>query len=795
VTENHEPLDSPWPDPGEDSVLFLLDADNRTEESVLQRWLASTRATSAAEDTKTAQVVLPILYGKKGRLEIGELPGKLGMEGRTSVVPLRVVWLPTKSARQSTPRFRDLILGDPRHPGRFAAQMIMRRNPERARCIAGASATIDELHERYSELRIADGVDEAETAEDFAAFVVRRAGLALDVAERRLQGNRYKVPRYVADGLRASPRYNKAMEKLAVELGRPVAELHEEARAYMKEMIAEPNSFFIDWMGKVTRFIVSLGYGKEIVYDTADLERTRQILREYPAALLWTHKSHVDGMAMISVMYDNDLPAPHSLGGINMAFAGLGTLGRKSGVIYIRRTFQDNPVYKLVFRHYLGYLMEKRFPFSWAFEGTRSRVGKLMPPRYGLIKYVLEAAHATRARDLHFIPVSISYDLIGEVADYAMEQSGRKKRPESLRWFLGYVAKMRAPKGRIYFDLGEPVVIEGVTPPPEDIDMSKTAFEVAVRVNNMTPVTFPSLAATVLLGWAPRAITREEFRAEVLEFVIWLRKRNIRLTDNFGRGHDEQLEELARLTIERGLVSRYDEGLEPVYGISDDQYAEAGYYRNTIVHYFVNKAILELALIKSIDAEAADRVDTFWDETDRLRDLFKFEFFYSQKDEFREQLAQEMAMYVTDWLAVLEGDAQGVHEMLADMRPLLAHATLLPYVEAYGIVAEVLEQLEPGVGIDIKECVSLSLKYGEQRYLQRRISSKASIAKLLFENGYKLFDNLGLTAGGDPAIAKQRATVSAEFAELSDRLARIQKLAQMPRKKRRATANARSNGE
>jgi glycerol-3-phosphate O-acyltransferase len=478
-----------------------------------------------------------------------------------------------------------------------------------------------------------------------------------------------------------------------------------------------------------------------------------------------------------------------------MAFAGLGMLGRKSGIIYIRRTFQDNPVYKLVFRHYLGYLMDKRFPFSWAFEGTRSRIGKLMPPRYGLIKYVIEAAHATRARDLHFIPVSISYDLIGEVADYALEQSGAQKRPESLRWFLGYVAKMRAPKGRIYFDFGEPVVIDGATPPPEEVDMAKTAFEIAVRVNNMTPVTFPALAATVLLGWAPRAITLDEFRTEIRDYVVWLLKRKIRLTDNFDKGHDKQLVELARLTIERGLVSMYDEGSEPVYGITEDQYAVAGYYRNTVVHYFVNKAILELALVKASDTGTADRVSTLWDETDRLRDLFKFEFFYSPKDEFREQLAEEMSMYVKNWEAVLSGDGQGVVDMLTNMRPLLAHATLLPYIEAYGVVAEVLESLEPGVGIDEKECVALSLKYGEQRYRQRRISSKASIAKLLFTNGYNLFSNLGLTADGDPTLAEKREVVSAEFAELSDRLERIHKLAQTPQAKRPAKVRVRNNGE
>ncbi len=132
--------------------------------------------------------------------------------------------------------------------------------------------------------------------------------------------------------------------------------------------------------------------------------------------------------------------------------------------------------------------------------------------------------------------------------------------------------------------------------------------------------------------------------------------------------------------------------------------------------------------------------------------------------------------------------------MLAGMRPLVAHATLLPYIEAYGIVAEVIERLEPGIGIDSKECVALSLKYGEQRYLQRRISSKASIAKLLFENGYRLFSNLGLTAGGDPATFEQRKAVSSEFTELSERLARVQKLAQSPRVRSDAAENSQGSG-
>ena len=776
MTIDSEPSQSPWPEPPEESVLFLLDASHDVEQELLERWLTTTSADSELAHAKVSQLVLPVLFGKKGRLVVGELPQYLEMDGDTRVIPLRVVWLPAKSARESAPRVRDLVLGDPRHPRRLGAKMIMRWNPERARCIAGDSATIGEMRGQFSDLLRAAESDEADTANDFAAYVVRRAGVALDIAERRLRGNRYKVPHFVADSIRASPKFNRAMEKLAQELGKPVAELHEEASGYMKEMVAQPNSFFIDWMGMVTRSIVSLGYGKEIVCNEADIERTRQIMRDYPTALLWTHKSHVDGMAVMSVLYENDLPSPHSLGGINMAFGVMGALGRKSGVIYIRRTFADNPVYKLVFRHYLGYLMEKRFPFSWAFEGTRSRVGKLMPPRYGLIKYVVEAAHATRASDLHFIPVSISYDLIGEAADYAMEQAGQEKRPESLSWFLGYVKKLRAPMGQVYFDLGEPVVIKGPTPAPDDMDLSKTAFEIAVRVNNMTPVTFPSLACIALLSAAPKALTFNEFRSAVGELVGWLRKRNIRMTDNFEKGHNEQLAELAGITIDRGLISRYDEGEEPVYSLAEDRYPVASYYRNTVVHYFVNKALIELAWIGVLDRDKKSRVDAFWDETERLRDLFKYEFFYSPKDEFREQIDQELLLYDKAWQSALAGDEETALALIASMRPLIAHASLLPYVEAYGIVAQVLERLGPGMSVDEKECVAAALKLGQQRFLQRQISSKASIAKLLFSNGYKLFSNQDLTSDGDSAVVGRRAVVAREFAELSERLARIRKL-------------------
>src|SRR5699024_2302581 len=148
--------------------------------------------------------------------------------------------------------------------------------------------------------------------------------------------------------------------------------------------------------------------------------------------------------------------------------------------------------------------------------GTRSRNGKLGPPRYGMLKYVIDAAHATQTRNLHLIPVSISYDLIGETPDYAREDSGQPKQAENLGWLMEYLHRLRSPMGNVYLDFAEPVVLEGPAPQPSDELLQQAAFEVARRVNDRVPVTLPSLMCLALLGAAPRAMTYAELDKAIL---------------------------------------------------------------------------------------------------------------------------------------------------------------------------------------------------------------------------------------------------------------------------------------
>jgi len=754
----------PWPCQDCNSVLFILDVINSFEENLLREWIDSHLAQRS--HIQRHEVVIDLSDDRKG-IDSEKLVTQLELPQETLVAPLRIAWLPTEAAINSGPRLRDLVLGDPRRPSPKKGRKIIELSPSRMQLINGAPDSIGNLRDRYQHKY---GIPTSEAPQSFAKFVARQATIVLDISERRLQGGRYKVPRYVAESLRANRAYNEALDTLASEQGTTKSELMKTASEYMKELISIPSTFWLDVWARFVNFCLRLGYEEDLVYNQQEVEELRKVVRDHPSMLLWTHKTYLDGMVVPKVLYDHDFPMPHMFGGANLNFPGLGFLVHRSGGIFIKRSFQDNELYKATLRHYIGYLMEKRFPMNWSFEGTRSRLGKLMPPKYGLLKYVLEACHATDARQIHIVPISISYDLIRDVEEYATEQTGRGKGPESLRWFVGYVRSLARPMGKVYMDIGEPVVLDRAPNPDDSLALSKIAFEVAVEANRVTPITFPSLLTMVLLGAAPRALTEEEVIEDLRVLLEWAESRNLRISKDFDRAYADHIDGLLGIMIDEGVVTRYDEGLETVYGIAMEQHPMASYYRNTIIHFFVNKAIIELAALKASEQETDDAVGVFWQEVDHLRDLFKFEFFYSPSEQFHQEIREELDRYGVDWEQLLAQGPLGFQMLLPAMVPLVSHAGLLTYAEAYSVAADVLARLDPWESLEEQECITQSLKLGKQAFLQRRISSESSIGKLLFKNGFKMLEHRQLTEGGADDLKEQRTAVAREIRDVLRRI-------------------------
>lgn len=756
---------SPWPETESGQVLFILDARNDLEEELLSGWVLRHHRNDHGGAT-VPQIRIDLKDERTG-FHNDHLALALALPPETLIIPLRVHWLAPEGSSGLLGLGRQLLMGDPRQPSVRRGRRILRQRPEQVQLIAGQPDSLENLRQRFEAHR-AESRILGESG--LASFVARQAAVVLDIAERQLKGGRYKVPRHVAATLMSSGGFHRAVEALAREQDRPIKDLLEEAAEYMEEMVSTPSSFWLDIYSRFNTFCLRLGYEEDIVFDRAAMEELRTVVRNHPSILLWTHKTYLDGLVVPKVLFDNDFPMPHMFGGANLNFPGFGHLLHRAGAIFIKRSFQDNELYKLTLRHYVGYLMEKRFPMNWAFEGTRSRLGKLMPPRYGLLKYVLEACHDTRAEQIHIVPISISYDLIRDVEEYAREQTGESKRAESLKWFVGYVRSLARPMGKVYMNIGRPVVLPRAPDPEDRLALSKIAFEVAVQANEVTPITFPSLVTMSLLGAAPRALTEAEVVEDLKLLLRWAEKRQLRISADFDRSFIDQMEGLLGIMIDENIVTRYDEGPEVVYGIGLHQHPVASYYRNTVIHFFVNKAIIELALLKALETPAGDALGVFWDEVDHLRDLFKFEFFYAPTEEFHQQIREEMLRHDADWEQVMASGASGTGHLLRTMIPLVAHVTLLTYAEAYLVVASVLARSDPWESMEEEDCVRDALKYGQQAYLQRRISSESSIGKLLFSNGYRMLQSRRLTEGGADALKETRLAVAHEFRELLRRI-------------------------
>ncbi len=749
--------------PGTGDLLIILDARNRIEEQLLRDWVGAAQA-AVGGTRRIASLSLP-LADERSAEDTEPLVRELAAAGAVTVVPARVSWRIPGFVQGQPLGLRQLLFGDPRAPGTLRARWILWRDKTRAQCIAGAPATVEALRERYLER----GGDPG-SAEGLARFILRQAGLALDIAERGVLGSRYKVPRHVTESLNADARFQQALRELADESGQPLATLAQEAEAYMGEMVARPNPFFIDLKARLERKMLSLGYARTISVAPGEIERFRQMLRNHPTLVLFTHKSYLDGLAATDIAYRNDMPLIHTFGGVNMAMPGLSTMMRGAGGIFIRRSFRDNALYKLVLRFYISYLLEKRFPMTWAFEGTRSRLGKLMPPRYGLMKYVIDAAASNDIRDLHFLPVATSFDLIRDVDDFVAEQAGRSKKPESLIWFMHYLRSLKEPRGKIYVNFGQPVIVEKAPDPEDRLALAKIAFEVAVQANRVTPFTLGALICFILLGSLPRGMTATELQRSIAYFVEWARERGIRLSDPLASDDPGERERMMGTLLGSGLFLRYDQASQTVFSIEPAKHAAASYYRNTIVHHFLERAIIDLALLKAREQFKLPAGEVFWAEAIRLRELFKFEFFYPEKPAFLANLRAELGRVDSEWERRLEEGGVQLQGLINRCQPLVGHAVFLPLVEAYTVILLVLVGLQPGEEMAQKDCVEQALKEGRFALMMGRITSEASIAKVLFENGFRLAEHMGLAGVTDAAQIAGRKQLLREFRDLSRRM-------------------------
>jgi glycerol-3-phosphate O-acyltransferase len=767
-----------WPEASGRPVLFLLDAASGLEERLLRRWIDEQRPAAQNDDDA---VRIPASRRRRATSGGRRLESLLASGADPLLAPLRVVWRARVRDGRRQVRLADALrLGDPRDPNRLREHWILRTQPDRCQIVAGEPAPASELRERW---RAACGADAGETL-GFADFVVRQAQLALERAERRVRGARYKVPRFVHEDILSRPAFRGGLARLARSEERDERRVRRDAERYLREIAASHSPFVIDLVMQLWRSM-SRGYG-EPRYDRKEIDGIRTLSQQHPVVFLPTHKSNLDHPTLQYVLHEEGLPPNHTAAGINMNFFPIGALVRRSGAFFIRRTFKDNEVYKFVLQQYVDYLVEKRFPLEWYIEGGRSRSGKLLPPRFGMLAYVADAYRRARADEVVLIPAAIAYDQISDVGDYAREARGGAKEAEGFRWFLRVLRRAGHDYGNIHVRFGEPVFLSRSLGPPDplaepdpneqNLALQKLAFEVCVRINRATPITPTSLVALALLGRSDRALSAPEMVGALANLVDYVRRRQLPTTEALDLDHPDGVRPALDDLTRNGVLRCFDEGPEPVWKIRQDQDLAAAYYRNTVIHFFVNGAIAELALLRAAEDGIVDRKSEFWEEVLRLRDLLKFEFFFTDKDLFRDEIRAELALHDPEWEARLDAGASAIHALFPEIRPLAAHRILRPFLESYRVVADVLASLDSEEPVAEAAVLRSALALGKQYALQRRIRSAESVSKVLFGNALKLARNRGLLEAGRPDLQKEREAFAGQLREAIRRVDGIESL-------------------
>src|SRR5215469_3723877 len=726
----------------EGRLILLAEPASGVERTLVKRWLREAHIRPSA--------VVPLDGPALARSLASSPPD-------TIITAARVAWLPPERDGERRVRWADVLSQvNPRRPPQVWQRAIMRREPGRAQLVVAEPATVAALRERWG------------GTGSFAQFVSRQARLALDRAERAMLGYRYKVPKDVAEAIEDTPGFRADVATLAARLGLPEQETAERARADLDGLVASMSPVAVDLLSGALRPLHA--YAWDVQADTAGLDRLRDLNRRYALVFLPSHRSYADPLLLADVLAAHDFPRNHVVGGDNLRIWPLSGLARRAGFVFIRRSIGGNEIYKLALREYLGFLLAKRFNLEWYMEGGRSRTGKLRPPRYGLLGYVAEAVARDQAEDACLVPVAITYDQLREVSAMAAEQAGAAKKAEGLGWLAAYARGQLARIGTVHVRFAEPISLRAALPPdgPDgdkdawQLALQKVAFEVAVRINLVTPVTATALVTLALLGVRDRALTLGQVRGVLEPLRGYLTERR-RPYSREVLDTDAGVQRVLGALYQQNVVTIYAGGEEPVYAIERGQHLVAAFYRNSAIHHFLDRAVAELVLL----SRPADR----WDEGMRLRDQLKFEFFFPDKTAYRAVLQAELDRLDPGWETVADGRA-----VLERAGLLVANRVLRSFLDAQLVVAERLAARPPHRPVAEKGFLDECRGVGQQMLLQGRLHGPESLSRELFASALKLAANLDLLGPGGDDLAQRRRTFAGRLHEDVARLILIDEI-------------------
>ncbi len=447
----------------------------------------------------------------------------------------------------------------------------------------------------------------------------------LDKQRASMLGPDLSDRRNLVDKLVYSPAIKHAIEAEAKATGTSVREARSVAKGYANEMVNDYSHSIIRGFYKFLTWLWTQLYDGVEVHH---FERVRELAADYELVYVPCHRSHVDYLLLSYVIYKRGLSIPYVAAGDNLDVPVLGPLLRGAVAFYIRRSFRGNALYTAVLREYMHTLITRNTPIEYFIEGGRSRSGRLLPPKMGMLAMTVHSQLRRTNKPVVFIPTYIGYERIMEGGTYVGELKGKPKESESLIGLLKVGRKIERIFGNVHLSFGTPLHLSDFmtkfdvpadslpadrTDTPLDEKTSAMVDNIGVKImqhiNKAAVITPVSLLSLVLLS-APKAALDEDICREQIALYQGLAQQLPYADDTFIT--DMSPQQIIDYGIKLKLIERTPHILGDIIQIAGKQAALLSYFRNNILHVFILLSFLSALVARNgrIERSRLDNIAT-----------------------------------------------------------------------------------------------------------------------------------------------------------------------------------------
>ena len=388
----------------------------------------------------------------------------------------------------------------------------------------------------------------------------------------------------------------------------------EQARATAENYLDEIAANYSDSLVRITERMLTWLWNK--MYKGINIrgaELVRQLHHDgHEIVYVPCHRSHMDYLLLSYILYYEGMVPPHIAAGINLNFWPAGPMFRKGGAFFIRRSFNGNKLYTAVFKGYLDSLFNKGYSVEYFTEGGRSRTGRLLNPKTGMLAMTVNSVLRGIERPVTLVPVYLGYDHVMEVSTYHKELSGKKKKKESVWQVFGALRKLKN-FGQGYVNFGEPINVqqhlcdaapqwrEQMAEDPEQKPtwltpaVNSLANKVMTKINGAAAVSSISLMSLIVLASEQKSLEKKVVKQQ-LAFYLKL------LTGVPYTAYSTVPEGDAELLLSQALeLNKFNIEVDPlgdILSLDEIQARSMTYYRNNIVHLFMVPSLVATLILK-----------------------------------------------------------------------------------------------------------------------------------------------------------------------------------------------------